>query len=151
MFTTSTETEAKIHCSHNDDSFTRILWYKQSAKDLQLLGYLYGGKGNPETDANVKIDGESTKGKTCTLTIEGLSENSSAVYFCAASLHSVSSLCCSIQKLPDIRAAFVFDIALQPTSPCTCILNSFGVCYDLIMDGRLFLQSNDFNPSPSSI
>ncbi|MEQ2288069.1 hypothetical protein AMECASPLE_019178, partial [Ameca splendens] len=83
----SPDSEAKINCSHNDNTFTRILWYKQSAKDLQLLGYMYAGAGKLEEGVNMAIKGGANKDETCTLTIKGLNLNSSAVYFCAASLH----------------------------------------------------------------
>ena len=46
--------------------------------------------GNPENGAGVRIEGSANKDKNCTLTIEGLKLNSSAVYFCAARLHSAT-------------------------------------------------------------
>lgn len=76
---------AKIKCSHSIENYNQILWYKQM-KDgkLQFLGYMYSKDGYPEAGLNVKIEGSANKDKTCTLTIEGLNPNSSAVYFCAA-------------------------------------------------------------------
>ena len=44
----------------------------------------------PEDGAGVKIEGSAKKDENCTLTIEGLTLNSSAVYFCAARLHSAT-------------------------------------------------------------
>ena len=41
-------------------------------------------------EETVKIEGNANKDKNCTLTIEGLTLNSSAVYFCAARLHSAT-------------------------------------------------------------
>lgn len=55
---------------------------------MQLLGYMYVNNPNLEEGFNVKIEGDANKDKNCTLTIEGLSLTSSAVYFCAASLHT---------------------------------------------------------------
>ncbi|KAG7229202.1 hypothetical protein INR49_013145, partial [Caranx melampygus] len=89
---------AKINCSHSDANFDRILWYKQTKdQQLQFLGYMFGN-GYPEKGLNVKIEGGANKGETCTLTIEELSVNSSAVYFCAASYHSATHPCSSVQK-----------------------------------------------------
>ncbi|CAG5866801.1 unnamed protein product, partial [Menidia menidia] len=90
---------AKIHCTHFIDSYNRIFWYKQSNRQLQLLGFYFVGKENVEEGVNVKIEGGANKGETCTLTIEELSLNSSAVYFCAASLHS-STLSDKVQQDP---------------------------------------------------
>ncbi|TKS87145.1 Immunoglobulin lambda variable 2-18 [Collichthys lucidus] len=76
---------AKISCSHSIDSYNRILWYKQTNGQLQFLGYMNVNTGLPEKGVNVMIEGSANKDKTCTLTTEELSVNSSAVYFCAAS------------------------------------------------------------------
>ncbi|XP_078145579.1 M1-specific T cell receptor beta chain-like isoform X9 [Centroberyx gerrardi] len=76
---------AKLNCSHSIQSYDQILWYKQSKnKQMQFLGYMFADNGNPETGIPVKMDGSANKDETSTLTIEGLSLNSSAVYFCAA-------------------------------------------------------------------
>uniref|UniRef100_A0A3B4ZPN1 Ig-like domain-containing protein n=1 Tax=Stegastes partitus TaxID=144197 RepID=A0A3B4ZPN1_9TELE len=78
---------AKIHCSHSIESYDHILWYKQSKNNqMQLLGHMYGNSGLPETGLNVKIDGSAKKDQNSTLSIEGLSLSSSAVYFCALRL-----------------------------------------------------------------
>ena len=111
MFITS-ERNSKINCSHDIDSYNRILWYKQSDGDLKLLGYMVGSSGNVEPGVDVKISGDANKGKTCTLTIEDLSLSSSAVYFCAASFHSESYQCSSTQKPPHRSAAPANDQVL---------------------------------------
>uniref|UniRef100_A0A4W6BN11 Ig-like domain-containing protein n=1 Tax=Lates calcarifer TaxID=8187 RepID=A0A4W6BN11_LATCA len=90
---------AKIYCSHSIDSYDRIFWYKQlKNKQLQFLGYMLGKDGYPEKGVDVKIDGGANKGQNCTLTIDGLSLSNSAVYFCAASYHSATYHCSSVQK-----------------------------------------------------
>jgi len=66
---------------------------------MQLLGYMNVNHGFPEKGVNVKIEGGAKKGETCTLTVEELNMSNSAVYFCAASYHSVSYQCSSVQKL----------------------------------------------------
>uniref|UniRef100_A0A3B4WTT7 Ig-like domain-containing protein n=1 Tax=Seriola lalandi dorsalis TaxID=1841481 RepID=A0A3B4WTT7_SERLL len=90
--------KAEISCSHSDNNYNQILWYKQSNRQLQLLGNCYLNSGNTEDGVDVKIEGGANKGENCTLTIERL--NSSAVYFCAASYHSASYHCSSVQKPP---------------------------------------------------
>uniref|UniRef100_A0A8C4FC41 Ig-like domain-containing protein n=1 Tax=Dicentrarchus labrax TaxID=13489 RepID=A0A8C4FC41_DICLA len=91
---------AEINCSHSIQSYDRILWYKQTERQLQFLGYLYFNNGYPETGVKVKIAGSANKDQNCTLTIEELQLNSSAVYFCAARLHSATYHCSSVQKPP---------------------------------------------------
>ena len=89
---------AKISCSHSSGSYNQILWYKQFNKQLQFLGYVYLNKGYPESDVDVTMSGGADKDQTCTLTIKGLNLSSSAVYFCAARLHSATYRCSSVQK-----------------------------------------------------
>uniref|UniRef100_A0A671XLZ9 Ig-like domain-containing protein n=1 Tax=Sparus aurata TaxID=8175 RepID=A0A671XLZ9_SPAAU len=82
--------EAKISCFHTIPSYNRILWYKQTNGELQFLGYMNINTGYPENGAGLKIEGNANTDQNCTLTIEGLTLSSSAVYFCAASLHSAT-------------------------------------------------------------
>ncbi|CAI5695676.1 unnamed protein product [Oreochromis niloticus] len=62
----------KVYCSHSIQSYDEILWYKQSEKQLQYLGYMNIDKGYPETGVNVTMEGNANKGKNCTLTIKDL-------------------------------------------------------------------------------
>uniref|UniRef100_A0A3Q4M9Y9 Ig-like domain-containing protein n=1 Tax=Neolamprologus brichardi TaxID=32507 RepID=A0A3Q4M9Y9_NEOBR len=110
----TTGEEAKIYCSHSIQSYNTILWYKQSEETLQLLGHLRFGTGTPETGVNVIIDGGAEKEENCTLTITDLKVSSSGVYFCAASYHSASHHCTSIQK-PIKYVLLIF--LLQPLTP----------------------------------
>uniref|UniRef100_A0A4W5LE84 Ig-like domain-containing protein n=1 Tax=Hucho hucho TaxID=62062 RepID=A0A4W5LE84_9TELE len=74
---------AKIECSHSISGYNVILWYKQSNyRELVLSGYMIATSGNPE--AGFKIEGDASAGGTSTLTINQLTPNSSAVYYCAA-------------------------------------------------------------------
>ncbi|KAM7376298.1 hypothetical protein PAMP_006040 [Pampus punctatissimus] len=84
MYKKPEEQNTKITCSHSIQNYNQILWYKQNKKQLQLLGYMLADSGTPETGVDVKIEGSADKDQNCTLTIERLSLNSSAVYFCAA-------------------------------------------------------------------
>uniref|UniRef100_A0A667YT21 Ig-like domain-containing protein n=1 Tax=Myripristis murdjan TaxID=586833 RepID=A0A667YT21_9TELE len=110
--------KAQLNCSHNIQNYNTILWYRQSEnQQLQLLGYIYG-KAFPEPGMTVHMDGGTRQGETSTLTTEGLSLNSSAVYFCAASYHSAAYRCSSVQKPPITH----FSISvLQLTAPYTWI------------------------------
>uniref|UniRef100_A0A3Q3FZ73 Ig-like domain-containing protein n=1 Tax=Labrus bergylta TaxID=56723 RepID=A0A3Q3FZ73_9LABR len=85
---------AKMNCKHKIDNYNQILWYKQSNKQMQLLGYMFTTTSNPETDVKVKMEGDASKGKNCTLIIERVNQSSSAVYFCAASFHSAGLVVC---------------------------------------------------------
>lgn len=91
--------EVKINCSHSIQGYDRILWYRQmNNRHLQFLGYVYGTVDNPEKGLDVKLKGDANKNKTCTLTIEKLGPNSSAVYFCAVTQHNARKHCTSVQK-----------------------------------------------------
>ena len=83
----------ELQCLHSIPSYNVILWYKQThGGTLTLLGYLYTSPGTiePEFREKVKMDGDPNTNKKNSLTISNLLLNDSAVYFCAASLHSVS-------------------------------------------------------------
>ncbi|XP_073339013.1 M1-specific T cell receptor beta chain-like [Pagrus major] len=79
---------AKISCSHSIDNYNRMLWYKQTNRELQFLGNMLARLPTPEKGLDIKLEGSADKGQNCTLTTERLELNSSAVYFCAASYHS---------------------------------------------------------------
>ena len=90
---------AEISCSHSIDTYDRILWYKQiNNRQLQFLGLMYVDTEFPEPGSGVKMAGNGNKDQNVTLTIEGLNLNSSAVYFCAASLHSDTTMCSPVQE-----------------------------------------------------
>lgn len=77
-----------ISCSHNIKNYDRINWYRQSDRELQLLGYMNFNTGSPTEGLGVKLNGSALQGMTCNLTVEWLNANSSAVYYCASSLHT---------------------------------------------------------------
>lgn len=90
---------ATLRCLHTISTYNRILWYKQSqGGQLQLLGYMWGSLPTLEANVSATLDGSADENKNCTLTIEKLQQDSNAVYFCAASLHSVIYGCFSAQK-----------------------------------------------------
>ncbi|CAG5866805.1 unnamed protein product, partial [Menidia menidia] len=81
---------AVINCSHSINSYDRIFWYKQMKNQIHLLGYMNSHLGFPEKGVKAAITGSSSKGRVCTITVEDLEVNSSAVYFCVADYHSSS-------------------------------------------------------------
>uniref|UniRef100_A0A3B4XC13 Immunoglobulin V-set domain-containing protein n=1 Tax=Seriola lalandi dorsalis TaxID=1841481 RepID=A0A3B4XC13_SERLL len=99
---------AKIKCS-----LAEIFVVMYTHRQLQLLGYISVTAAFPEAGVDVKIGGSANQGETSTLTIEGLSENNSTVYFCAASYHSDTHHCSSVQK----PAQTVFISVLQLRVP----------------------------------
>lgn len=107
---------AKMECSHSISSYDRILWYKQSNyRELVFLGYMTAKIGFPE--AGFDIEGDANAGGTSTLTINQLTPNSSAVYYCAASLHSASDLpLCSTKT-----SSLVYCRLITPVLTSHCI------------------------------
>lgn len=77
---------AQIKCSHNIETYDRIMWYKETKnKEFIFMGYLISKNPNPETDFKDKfrIGGDAFDGYS-SLEISGLSLKSEGVYFCAA-------------------------------------------------------------------
>uniref|UniRef100_A0A667YSY3 Ig-like domain-containing protein n=1 Tax=Myripristis murdjan TaxID=586833 RepID=A0A667YSY3_9TELE len=72
---------AQLNCSHNIQSYDRILWYRQSEnQQMQFLGYMLGGF---EKFPVTKPDAASG-----TLTVKDLVAEDKGLYFCAVSEHS---------------------------------------------------------------
>uniref|UniRef100_A0A672QIX0 Ig-like domain-containing protein n=1 Tax=Sinocyclocheilus grahami TaxID=75366 RepID=A0A672QIX0_SINGR len=83
---------AELVCEHNISTYTIILWYKQTQANhgFILLGYIWN-KHNVSEDnfsQKIKLDGDGTKSGS--LKILHLEASDSAMYYCAASLHSVT-------------------------------------------------------------
>lgn len=107
MYKNPNET-ATLRCLHTISTYNRILWYKQSGSgQLQLLGYMWGSSPALEAHVSGVLGGSAEEHKNCTLTIQDLQQDSSAVYFCAASFHSVICGCCSTQKPPTTRLIII--------------------------------------------
>uniref|UniRef100_A0A3Q3R663 Ig-like domain-containing protein n=1 Tax=Monopterus albus TaxID=43700 RepID=A0A3Q3R663_MONAL len=98
---------AKLTCLHIISSYNQMLWYKRSeSRQLQLLGYMVGSTAVPEARVPVDMDGSADANANSTLTIKNLSSNSSAVYFCAARLHSY------LYQLPSTKTSELHILSL---------------------------------------
>uniref|UniRef100_A0A671SDD6 Ig-like domain-containing protein n=1 Tax=Sinocyclocheilus anshuiensis TaxID=1608454 RepID=A0A671SDD6_9TELE len=84
------EKEAKLFCHHGDSSYTFLYWYqlKRNGGSLELIGMLQYGTDSEEEKFKPRfnITGDATK--DAFLLISNINTEDSAVYFCAASLHS---------------------------------------------------------------
>ncbi len=88
----------ELHCSHYS-SYSVMLWYKQKRSEgLELLGYLVGSTDTIEDKFKNKITLGGNANKNSVLKLERLSPDDSAVYFCAASMHSAVASLPSQQK-----------------------------------------------------
>ncbi len=90
---------AELVCEHNISSYDRIFWYKQTlGHDLTLLGYTWEKNSVTEDnfDKKIQLGGDGTKNGS--LKILQLEASDSAMYYCAASVHSVMSSRATIQK-----------------------------------------------------
>ncbi|KAI4873872.1 hypothetical protein NFI96_020426 [Prochilodus magdalenae] len=77
---------AKLQCSHKISSSNTILWYKQTKnRELQLMGYLTGSSPQYESGFSTKVNFSGSGRDNGILTIQKLTSDDSAVYFCAAS------------------------------------------------------------------
>ncbi|KAI5102612.1 hypothetical protein C0J45_7964 [Silurus meridionalis] len=76
---------AEIKCAHNVSSYNQILWYKHSQDTgFTFMGYLLNALSKPEAEFTTKIKLSGDGSKNGSLTINSVSVNDSAVYFCAA-------------------------------------------------------------------
>lgn len=87
---------AVFECLHGISGYNYILWYKQAPnRELQFLGRLAFTDSEPEAEFRNKVTFSGEGNKNGTLTINALTSNDTAVYFCAAFAqcltHSLSS------------------------------------------------------------
>jgi len=84
------EKEANLSCHHGQSSFPYLYWYQQkiNSASLDLIGMLNFGSASAEDKfkSRFTISGHATK--DAFLIISSISAEDSAVYFCAASVHS---------------------------------------------------------------
>uniref|UniRef100_A0A8C9R7X9 Ig-like domain-containing protein n=1 Tax=Scleropages formosus TaxID=113540 RepID=A0A8C9R7X9_SCLFO len=81
----------QFSCSHSISSYDRMYWYKQTKNGVFVaLGNLNTVFPNPEADFEKKITMLGDGRNNGTLKILNVSVADNAVYFCAASRHSVA-------------------------------------------------------------
>lgn len=98
----------ELHCSHSSSSYNVMLWYKQTrGKGLELLGYLVGSSETVEDKFKNKTNLDGNANKNCVLKLKNLSSDDSAVYFCAASIHS------AVGSLPSQQKPWCINMQLQ--------------------------------------
>ncbi|MGH0171946.1 UNVERIFIED_CONTAM: hypothetical protein FKN15_062190 [Acipenser sinensis] len=81
---------AELNCSHDDSNYDKMYWYQQTRKGvLELIAYQYGTTTHEEKfKKRFKMTVKATEKGF--LTISNLTAEDSAVYFCAASIHSAA-------------------------------------------------------------
>ena len=117
---------------------------------MLLLGYMIAGSGYPETGMAVKMDGSANTNQISTLTIEEISLNSTAMYFCAASFHSVTYCHFSIQK-PSLTNLLYLCITTPALNHSNHYPPSISLCgktqlTDNIRTGRFLLCGKSIHP-----
>uniref|UniRef100_A0A4W4E531 Ig-like domain-containing protein n=1 Tax=Electrophorus electricus TaxID=8005 RepID=A0A4W4E531_ELEEL len=90
----------KLFCSHSMSNYNTILWYyqKQGGQSIHLIGYTFHESPNLENPKEKRFKMAGDGKKSVSLEISELSVNDSAVYFCAASEHSVAASPLTLQK-----------------------------------------------------
>ena len=95
LLVTPERQQTRLDCHHGDNSYPYMLWYQQrdGQGTMELVGLLHYENANLEKkfhSGRFNITGHS-KGKAA-LVISNMAADDKAVYFCAASQHSVTSL-----------------------------------------------------------
>ncbi|XP_077945931.1 M1-specific T cell receptor beta chain [Gasterosteus aculeatus] len=80
---------AEMTCYQNDTNYDYLYWYQQlSGRSFQLIVSTVGGFSSYEVGFKSGFQSVKFSEKQWSLTVTGLQGNHSAVYLCAASLHS---------------------------------------------------------------
>lgn len=108
-----------------------IFWYKQTLDHgLTLLGYIWNKNNFPEENFKKKINLKGDGTKDGQLIIKDLLTNDSAVYYCAASLHSIvcshnhntkSSVCTTVAEFTTTDLLHQLRVLVEfPVNTCCC-------------------------------
>lgn len=83
---------ARLHCRHGDNSYPYMYWYQQKASgSIELIGMLHYENPTPEDNFKTRFKMSGHSKANATLSISNITTDDSAVYYCAASMHSGSS------------------------------------------------------------
>ncbi len=90
LLQTVEEKEAKLFCRHGDSSYQYLYWYQQKSigGSLDLIGMLNYGAATEEEKFKPRFNITGHAKENAFLHISSISVEDSAIYFCAASLHS---------------------------------------------------------------
>uniref|UniRef100_A0A674AM91 Ig-like domain-containing protein n=1 Tax=Salmo trutta TaxID=8032 RepID=A0A674AM91_SALTR len=106
--------DTPMNCSHTKGStYFQMYWYRQlPGEGMKQVAFTI-----PNSKPEYSGDFNANAGGTSTLTINQLTPNSSAVYYCAASLHSASDLpLCSTKT-----SSLVYCRLITPVLTSHCI------------------------------
>ncbi|MGH0141945.1 UNVERIFIED_CONTAM: hypothetical protein FKN15_074681 [Acipenser sinensis] len=82
---------AELQCYHDDNNYPYMYWYQQTSKGaLELIGYLQNAAIVPEEKFKLRFNLSGDARKAGSVTIPRVRAEDSAVYFCAASIHSAA-------------------------------------------------------------
>lgn len=129
---TGQSVSGEIRCSHKEPTFEHILWYKRAEEGghLKMLGFLNTKFAYPEDDVKDRINFDGNGRSDGSLLISNLTENDSAVYFCAARRHSAAD---PFKAKTKTSCICIYQPEHLQTAPSTTPLNCFDLC------GKLWL------------
>lgn len=96
------QNDVKINCQHKIQGYYVVLWYRQKeGTEMTLMGFLNGDQATYEKqfENTVVLYGDASPNQNNSITIRSLSEQDTAVYYCAASLHG-TTICLSVWQKP---------------------------------------------------
>ncbi|KAL1258051.1 hypothetical protein QQF64_011295 [Cirrhinus molitorella] len=90
LLRTVEEKEAKLFCHHGDSSYQYLYWYQQKSNggSLELIGMLNFQFASQEEKFKPRFNITGHATNDAFLLISNINAEDSAVYFCAARLHS---------------------------------------------------------------
>ncbi|XP_077416174.1 M1-specific T cell receptor beta chain-like [Vanacampus margaritifer] len=115
-------TANELSCSHSITDYDVILWYKQGrGNTMEFLGYLNQNFPEIESHLTGKVDFTGNGRQQSELTIDNLTLNDSAVYFCAASTGNVNVQYSVAYFGPGTKLT-VLEPGRNPTPPAVTLL-----------------------------
>lgn len=102
--------EARLDCYHGDNNYPYMLWYRFKStaggqRSMEQIGALHYEKPNFEKNFETRFNITGHSKSKAQLVISDLTQTDSAVYFCAARKHSVSTLVAPLQKAGSLQTS----------------------------------------------